>query len=327
MTLPPVLNVGSVKHVRGHSGHTPWYFEFTDNYSVFDWGVMPDPLHEKGIAQAQFGRLIFEYLEKEKGIKSTFMGMEKEHIMKINPMKIHSPLLKDGIFDYSFYNTRPSNTMIPLEIIFRFGTPPGSSLLKSPSYKSLGLKSHPRPWERFPRVLIQFTSKREPADRLLEMDEAGLISGMSAREFGDLQSLAIKTANALRDLFSSCSLELWDGKFEFAFGDEREILLADSIGPDELRLTYDRHQISKESVREYYAHSEWYRSLLQAKKTKSLNWKKIGDPPHLPESKKEMFSMIYKSLTNTLALKLENKIIFEKTWNLRELKANLKKDK
>jgi phosphoribosylaminoimidazole-succinocarboxamide synthase len=46
-------------------------------------------------------------------------------------------------------------------------------------------------------------------------------------------------------------LDLWDGKFEFVKANT-EILLADSITPDELRITFNGTQLSKEPLRQYY---------------------------------------------------------------------------
>ena len=36
--IPDVFRHGSVKKIRGQEGHTPWLFDFSDHYSLFDWG-------------------------------------------------------------------------------------------------------------------------------------------------------------------------------------------------------------------------------------------------------------------------------------------------
>jgi len=50
--IPNVYRLGSVKKIRGEEGSTPWLFDFSDHYSLFDWGKMPDELpsgaHELG---------------------------------------------------------------------------------------------------------------------------------------------------------------------------------------------------------------------------------------------------------------------------------------
>ncbi len=54
---------GSVKNVfaRKNDTHTLW-FSFTDKYSVFDWGKMPDLIANKGNALALIGAYIFQRL-------------------------------------------------------------------------------------------------------------------------------------------------------------------------------------------------------------------------------------------------------------------------
>lgn len=61
--LPPLLYRGSVKNVRGEVSADSLLFEFSDRYSVFDWGEMPDQLDGKGTALAIMGKSFFEYLE------------------------------------------------------------------------------------------------------------------------------------------------------------------------------------------------------------------------------------------------------------------------
>ena len=55
--LPPVLYRGSVKNVRGEVSAKELLFEFSDRFSVFDWGEMPDALDEKGKTLAVMGKL------------------------------------------------------------------------------------------------------------------------------------------------------------------------------------------------------------------------------------------------------------------------------
>ena len=55
---------GSVKHVWEASDEPEsLWFEFSDDYSVFDWGKMPDKIDHKGRALALIGAYFFEQLE------------------------------------------------------------------------------------------------------------------------------------------------------------------------------------------------------------------------------------------------------------------------
>lgn len=70
--LPPLLYRGSVKNVRGEVSAESLLFEFSDRYSVFDWGEMPDQLDEKGTALAIMGKSFFSYLENPDHWKQLF---------------------------------------------------------------------------------------------------------------------------------------------------------------------------------------------------------------------------------------------------------------
>ncbi|MDD4972812.1 MAG: phosphoribosylaminoimidazolesuccinocarboxamide synthase [Bacteriovorax sp.] len=70
--LPPLLYRGSVKNVRGEVSAESLLFEFSDRYSVFDWGEMPDLLSGKGAALAIMGKSFFQYLENPKNWENLF---------------------------------------------------------------------------------------------------------------------------------------------------------------------------------------------------------------------------------------------------------------
>jgi phosphoribosylaminoimidazole-succinocarboxamide synthase len=99
----------------------------------------------------------------------------------------------------------------------------------------------------FERPVLEFYTKLEPKDRLLSIQEALTISGLTPKRFEELAELAFATALAIYHHFAERGIELWDGKFEF-LEDHKGLLLADSIGPDELRLVYSGHSLSKEMI-------------------------------------------------------------------------------
>ena len=49
-------------------------FEFSDRWSAFDWGTMPDGIPGKGPALAMMAAHTFEQLE-ERGIDTHYLGM------------------------------------------------------------------------------------------------------------------------------------------------------------------------------------------------------------------------------------------------------------
>src|SRR5271165_1189422 len=56
---------GSVKNVYGSNAdpHHMW-FQFTDDYSVFDWGKMPDQIAHKGESLARIGAYFFALMKE-----------------------------------------------------------------------------------------------------------------------------------------------------------------------------------------------------------------------------------------------------------------------
>ena len=63
-------------------------FHFSDRYSVFDWGEMPDQIDGKGKALCLMGAYCFEQLE-ELGVKTHYRGLvsSKDKIVKINELR------------------------------------------------------------------------------------------------------------------------------------------------------------------------------------------------------------------------------------------------
>jgi len=263
--LHRLLHTGSVKDIYEYS-EGELLFRFSDRYSIFDWGHMPDLIPEKGKSLATMGDLLLTHL-KNKGIHTHYVGRgtgKEDLVVK----RVNVPRERDAEL-VKFYEKRPLNTLIPLEVIYRFGVPKGSSLLKKfPGKYKEG--------EEFSQPLIDFTTKLEPQDRPLSIEEAKKMSGMNDSEWKKLSALTLEISSFLKSVFQDAGLKLWDGKFEFAFGtvhnpaavssvQEREIMLVDSIGMDEIRLTFEGQTLSKELLRQHYLDSSWFQALSIAK--------------------------------------------------------------
>ncbi|HXH75120.1 MAG TPA: phosphoribosylaminoimidazolesuccinocarboxamide synthase [Bacteriovoracaceae bacterium] len=316
---PELTYQGSVKNVYkiGHEN----LFEFSDRYSVFDWGEMPDHLEKKGEALALMGALFFDVMSKN-GIDHHFIALTDKdghetkafaptNFMKVKNIPVVRPLeIGNGKYGYDFYKTRPTEGLVPLEVMFRFGISKGSSLLKRAQQDPALLKQ----WNlgplhegiRFEKPIIDFSTKLEKGDRYLTHSEAQELAGLTSDEFKKLIELNTKVAIILADLFKEINLELWDGKTEWAYtsckSGERNFMLVDTIGLDELRLETKGQFLSKEFLRQYYKKSDWY---LELEKTKAheANFRQnmVSAPEHLPESIKFKAESLYMSFTNELA--------------------------
>jgi phosphoribosylamine--glycine ligase len=324
-----LLYKGSVKDIYNSETEGELIFTYSDRYSIFDWGEMPDAIENKGRALAAMARLFFKHL----GVTSHFLRDEIGADMRVKKVDVLRPRPANGHFDYSDYQKKPVDTLVPLEIIFRFGAPEGSSFLTknwdTSALSAYGLESAPVKGERFPRPIVEFTTKLEPGDRPLSRQEAQQISGLNDTEFASLQLFTTDIAHRLLKIFAIAGVELWDGKIEVAtiagsVTPDRQFMLVDSIGPDELRLSYDGYELSKECLRAHYRESSWYKELSRAK---SVDPKKFKDhckqvPEKLPMALASWVSGLYQALANALALAVNEDIPFAQAPTLSEIAAN-----
>ena len=361
---------GSVKNVLKVPQTGDFIFEYSDRFSVFDWGAMPDTLDGKGAALASMANFFFDILgEKDTWSNWSLPNNLKEfdhnrlledfrsHGMshhgvglgadlnqyKIKPVEVIKPEYKgNGEWDYTAYNEKPVDCLVPLEVIFRFGVPRGSSLLKrttNPDYvKELGLSQAPLIGEKFTKPLIEFSTKLEPRDRYMSYEGAMDMARISETEFKTLKDFVSLVALRLKDIFKEIDIELWDGKFEFAFGKKygngnRTFTLVDSIGPDELRLMYKGTQLSKETLRKFYRKTDWYelveKSKVLADERGDANWKDVCqkefnvEPPQLDPVLKNACEEMYKSLAQKLNKKFIGEDVFNSCWDLDKVVENI----
>ncbi len=202
---------------------------------------------------------------------------------------------------------------IPLEIVFRFGVTKGSSFLAraQTSYlKELGFTSDRiSENENFGVPILEFFTKHEYTDRFLAISEAFLISSLSAQNYRKLINSNLLLSIWLKDVFGDLGLNLIDGKTEWAIDESEDLILVDSIGPDELRIldTTAQFQLSKEFLRGFYRDSKWYATVNEWK-AKTADWKKkvedsVGNPPTLSAAYLSAAQNIYSVLTSIIATK------------------------
>lgn len=234
---------GSVKDVlRDPSGLTDRVvFRFSDRYSVFDWGEMPDQIPEKGKNLCDLAEFFFEKAH-EAGIRSHFISRKSPSEILVQKFSDQGEQTKDGI----------NRRFIPLECIFRFVLVPESSVLTRRKDLHPGELATP---------MVEFFTKREDFDRILDRGEAKKIANLTDADLTVLERETLKLARILKEIFSKSKIELIDGKFEWGIetapGKPAQFVLVDSIGPDELRLKYRGVELSKESVRHWYRGTLW----------------------------------------------------------------------
>ena len=265
------------------------FFEFSDRVSVFDYGALPDAIANKGKNMSRFALKIDEVL-CEAGMQTALN----------RPLSLQLGKMASRIASGAKISGKSSNSIlqfIPLEVIFRWSAVPGSSFLKrNPTSK---------PFEIWKQPLIEFTTKLESQDRLLTLDEARELSGLKSK-FSDLVEFSQKVATTLKVFFSSCGLQLWDGKIECALDSRTgQIVMVDALTPDEFRLGLSGLEdvpLSKELLRKWLATSLWSFELQRLKQTRGTDWKRDGlpTPPRLGAWRMRCLSELYSALCETV---------------------------
>lgn len=316
-------------------------FVFSDRYSVFDWGEMPDHIPHKGAALCLMTAFFFEKLENQ-GLKTHYRGLvENDEVKKIDELQAPSgimevqlvnvlePEYKNGTYDYSIYDGSQKNCLIPLEIIYRNTLPENSSFRRRAEngeidIKDYGLQELPEPGVTLDEPIFDVSTKLEASDRYISWQEAREIAGLTQEEYTTIQNTLNKVNQTITREVKKAGLQNLDGKIELAFDKNRNIMVVDAVGtPDECRFSYEGFSISKEAVRKYYRGTEWQKEAEQAKKTGEAEWKKqvSTKPDSLPEKVLQLASDIYKECANQVT----GREWFADTPSFLELKKQYKK--
>lgn len=295
-------------------------FFFSDRYSVFDWGEMPDNIPDKGAAITILGAYFFEKLGKMK-IQTHYAGVlengsvkklsdlkQPSNTMEVKLLRVVKPRLNAGNYDYSMYKNEKSGFLIPLEIIYRNSLPEGSSVFRrlekgQTTIKDLGLETKPYPNQKLEKPILDVSTKLEITDRYITWNKAQEISALTDVEITDLKNLTNTINNVITEEFAGIGLTNEDGKIEVGFDNDRRLMLVDILGTlDECRFMYEDIPVSKEIARIYYRKTPWYDAVEDAKNKDRQNWKKICriQPDPLPSELKQTISQIYCACTNEI---------------------------
>ncbi len=296
-------------------------FVFSDRYSVFDWGEMPDHIAQKGSALCLTAAYFFEKIEQER-IMTHYLGLvENEEVKSLSTISqptnilatklyrvLKPQLTEKNNYNYRFYKQEVGNFLIPLEIIYRNTLPAGSSIfnrLKAGNIKleDLGLESFPEEGIELQKPYLDVSTKLEATDRYLNWREAQEISQLSHQKISEINAITLRINQMISKEVQKIGLKNEDGKLEFALDNEQNVVLIDVVGTlDECRFTYRGIPVSKEIARLYYRQSRWYQDIVKAKEKDPTNWKKLvkEKPQPLPPRLKLLLSWLYCAFTNEL---------------------------
>jgi len=278
-------------------------FVFTDDYSVFDWGQMPDQIPEKGASLCTMGAFNFERLEAA-GVPTHYRGVvdggavvaldeaespPREMAIELTqvPDLPHDP---ETGYDYdAYHDAAGENYLVPLEVVFRNTVPVGSSLRKRSTPGDHGLDYGEWPDEAvdLPEPVVEFSTKYEEQDRYLDREEADAIAGVA--DVAALEALAGDVNRIVTERAEETGFVHEDGKIEVLYH-EGTLKVADVVGTfDENRFSYDGQEVSKEVVRQYYKREQpdWVDAVADAKaeatETGVADWRPLCavEPMHL----------------------------------------------
>lgn len=286
-----LIQVGKVKEVYEITGTDELEFRFTDKISVFD-KVIPSMIPRKGESLNRTSAHWFN-MGEELGIKSHFIRNTGPDTMRVKRVTVER--------DMGRITPDSTSILIPLEIIARYYVA-GSLLdrLKKGRVKpeSVGFPSGhvPKYGEPLPEPLIEATTKLEEVDRPLTNKEAVELAKLSKDEWDQILEAVNRIDDVINREVKKRGLIHVDGKKEFGFDSERNIMLIDTFGTaDEDRFwdieSYENGklvELSKETVRQIYRKSGYHDKLTAAREAGAS---KSEEPP-IPALTEEEIGMV-----------------------------------
>jgi phosphoribosylaminoimidazole-succinocarboxamide synthase len=292
------------------------FFEFSDRYSVFDWGEMPDHIDNKGASLAIITSHFFEIL-RNRGIPSHYLGavidgkvFDLDEVnkpfdtIKVKLVRVVKPEVKDGKYDYSVYKNISRNFLIPMECIYRNSVPEGSSFWERYSEGEIKYEHDITPNVPLEEPILDVSTKLEETDRYMTWEEAKEISDLDEDQIEEIKSMLSNVSNIITEETKKNGIVNQDGKLEFAMDEKGFIMVVDALGTlDECRFLFNEIALSKEILRKHYRKSKWYSEVKKAKEKNLRDWKsrvKIQPDP-LPDVLKNGVSGMYKSVANLIS--------------------------
>lgn len=296
-----LLRTGKVKQIYD-VGPSELEFVFTDNISVFD-KVIPSQIPRKGEVLNRISEFWFAKVEKELGLRTHFIARPAPDRMRVRRVNVIDP-------SKTYIGPGQRNYLIPLECICRLYA--AGSLVDrikkgQIELNRLGLAKPPEPGSKLPRPFVEFTTKLEKTDRPLTDLEAQKLAVMTDEECYTLEDSVLRVNQLINREVEPRGLIHVDGKTEWAFDENRQLMLVDTFGtPDEDRF-WDaaelkkgkQVELSKEFVRQHYRTSGYYEKLSEARAAGKPEPDIPPLPPEMVRQTQEIYSKLYERITGT----------------------------
>ena len=250
-------------------------FVFSDRVSAYDV-VLPSVIPRKGEVLCKLAAFWFNYLKTPHHM----VRLDDSNKMVVKKLK-----------------------MIPVECVVR-GYLYGSlheRLVKG----EISLPVKPVLASRLPEPIFDPTTKSDVKDEPITLEQIEDEGWLDPEQIGALKEASISIYNVMSNRAEEAGFILADLKLEFGFDEEGNILLADSIGPDEFRLwpkdQYEPGKVQesydKQPIRDWLAKMGYKKTLDEARKA----GKPTPRPPELPQelvaSTSKRYVVAYERLT------------------------------
>lgn len=269
-------------------------FEYTDNYTVFHYGRMPDLIPGKGEAICRMAAFNFTMLEAA--------GVSTHYRRFIAPNRIEFTLARLPDPDAGPLTPDAGNYLIPVQVIIRNELPQGSSVHRRLASGALtpaeiGLCGTPAIDEKLTHPLIEFATMLEDVNRFIGRPEAQRLAGLGDELFQAMHETTIEVNEVLTRHAHERGLNYSDGKVEYLVSSDARLVLADSPGtPDESRLMFNGVHCGKQVLRNWYVDNglEVPVSNFMAEGVPSSQW---PQPAPLPPEFLPVMSDLYQALS------------------------------
>ena len=275
MEVPSVpFKRGKVKDVYD-LGKDQLLFVFSDRVSAYDV-VLPSVIPRKGEVLCKLAAFWFNYLKTPHHM----VRLDDSNKMIVKKLK-----------------------MIPVECVVR-GYLYGSlheRLVKG----EISLPVKPVLASRLPEPIFDPTTKSDVKDEPITPEQIEDEGWLDPEQIGALKETSISIYNVMSNRAEEAGFILADLKLEFGFDEEGNILLADSIGPDEFRLwpkdQYEPGKVQesydKQPIRDWLAKMGYKRTLDEARKAGKPTPRPPELPPELVASTSRRYVVAYERLT------------------------------
>jgi phosphoribosylaminoimidazole-succinocarboxamide synthase len=250
-------------------------FVFTDRVSAYDI-VLPSTIPRKGEVLCKLAAYWFNYLK----IPHHMLRIENANRMVVRKLK-----------------------MIPVECVVRGYLYGGlyERLVKG----EVNLPVKPINATKLPEPYFDPTTKSDVKDEPVTVDQIVDEGWLDAEEITALKDSSVRIYKKMFERADQAGFILADLKLEFGFDDESNIVLADSIGPDEFRLwpkenySPGRNQESydKQLIRDWLSKVGYKKMLDEARKAGQPTPRPPDLPRDLIEETSKRYVIAYERLT------------------------------